>query len=354
MSGSGSSRTETVKVVSRPLRLACGVLVLSFVTALGCDQSLAAQAPAKIAVGYATISNSSLALWLAQDEKIFARHGIDADLVFMPGSPTLIAAINSGALAVGFTGGTAILAAAAGGADFKVLAASHVRSNHDLIVKPEIKRAEDLRGKRIGVTSIGGTGWMAAMLVFEQLGVNPDKEKIIISAFGEMRVISRALETGTIDGALVTGNFTSQFKRSGYGVLGELEKVPMMGNAVVVRQAFLQSQRDFLRNFLRAIGEAQVFVLSPMKRPAVLRVLTKRLNVTDPAVAEDALQDLLKRLDRKPIPSIPALRNIQRFLQTQNPKVGQVKLEDLIDDSIVRELDKAGYFERLNAEYGVK
>jgi len=148
------------------------------------NESSAAQALSKIVVGYATINNSSLALWLAQDERIFAKNGIDADLVFMPGSPTLIAAINSGALAVGFTGGTAILAAAAGGADFKVLAASHVRSNHDLVVKPEIKRAEDLRGKRIGVTSIGGTGWMAAMLVFEQLGLNPDKDKLIISAFG--------------------------------------------------------------------------------------------------------------------------------------------------------------------------
>src|SRR6185503_5197296 len=206
------------------------------------NESSAAQAPAKIAVGYATISNSSLALWLAQDEKIFAKNGIDADLVFMPGAPTLIAAINSGALAVGFTGGTAILAAAAGGADFKILAASHVRSNHDLVVKPEIKKAEDLRGKRIGVTSIGGTGWMAAMLVFEQLGLNPDKDKLIVSAFGEMRIISRALETGTIDGALVTGNFTAQFKRRGYNILGELERVPMMGNAVVVKQTFLQSQ----------------------------------------------------------------------------------------------------------------
>ena len=342
--------------MSRILTFGCAFFVFSVVlqTRLTAKESLAAQAPAKIAVGYATISNSSLALWLAQDEKIFAKNGIDADLVFMPGSPTLIAAINSGALAVGFTGGTAILAAAASGVDFKVLAASHVRSNHDLVVKPDIKRAEDLRGKRIGVTSIGGTGWMAAMLVFEQLGLNPDKDKLIISAFGEMRIISRALETGTIDGALVTGNFTSQFRRAGYNILGELEKVPMMGNAVVVKQTFLQSQRDFLRSFLRAIGEAQVFVLSPIKRQSVLKVLTKRLSITDPAVAEDALQDLLKRLDKKPIPSIQALRNIQRFLQTQNPKVGQVKLEDLIDDSIVRELDKSGYFERINAEYGVK
>jgi NitT/TauT family transport system substrate-binding protein len=318
------------------------------------NESSAAQVPTKIAVGYATISNSSLALWLAQDEKLFAKNGIDADLVFMPGSPTLIAAINSGSLAIGFTGGTAILAAAAGGADFRVLAASHVRSNHDLVVKPEIKRAEDLRGKRIGVTSIGGTGWMAAMLVFEQLGLNLDKDRLSVSSFGEMRIIARALETGTIDAALVTGNFTAQLKRAGYNILGELERVPMMGNAVVVKLSLLQSQRDFLRNFLRTISEAQVFVMSPIKRPSVLRVLSKRLSITDPSVAEDALQDLLKRLDKKPIPSIQALRNIQRFLQTQNPKVGQVKLEDLVDDSIVRELDKSGYFDRINAEYGVK
>ena len=99
--------------MSRILTFGCAFFVLSVVlqTRLTAE-SLAAQAPAKIAVGYATISNSSLALWLAQDEKIFAKNGIDADLVFMPGSPTLIAAINSGALAVGFTGGTAILAAA--------------------------------------------------------------------------------------------------------------------------------------------------------------------------------------------------------------------------------------------------
>lgn len=336
------------------MKLSLTLFIILLGAPLRGNESNAAQTPVKIVVGYATISASTLGLWLAQDEKIFAKNGIDADLVFMPGSPTLVAAINSGAIAVGFTGATAILAAAAGGADFKVLAASHARANHDLVVKPEIKRAEDLRGKRVGVTSIGGTGWMAAMLVFEQLGLNPDKDKLIVSAFGEMKIISRALETGTIEGALVTGNFTAQFKRAGFNILGELERVPMMGNAVVVKQSFLQSQRDFLRAFLRAISEAQVFVLSPIKRQAVLRVLTKRLSIADPAVAEDALQDLLKRLDKKPIPSIQGLRNIQRFLQTRNPKVGEVKLDELIDDSIVRELDKSGYFDRINAEYGVK
>jgi hypothetical protein len=120
-----------------------------------------------------------------------------------------------------------------------------------------------------------------------------------------MRIISRALETGTIEAALVTGNFTSQFRRAGYHILGELDRVPMMGNAVVVKQSFLQNQRNLLRSFLRAISEAQVFVLSPIKKQSVLRVLTKRLSISDRAVAEDALQDLVKRLDKKPLPSIP-------------------------------------------------
>ena len=67
----------------------------------------AAQAPTKIAAGYASMSATSAILWAAQDQKMLARNGIEADLVFMPGSPTLIAAINSGGIAVGFTGGTA-------------------------------------------------------------------------------------------------------------------------------------------------------------------------------------------------------------------------------------------------------
>ncbi len=314
----------------------------------------AAVAPTKIAVGYATISSASTTLWVAQDEKFFAKYGIDADLVFMPGSPTLIAAINSGALAIGYTGGTAILGAVGGGTDLKIIAASQGRVLHDLIVRHDIKKAEDLRGKRVGVTSIGGTGWMAAMLAFEQLGLNPDKDKLIVSAFGDMRIIGKALEAGNLDGALVTGNLISQFKRAGFNILGELERVQMLGSAVVVKQSMMTTHTELLRNFIRALTEAHAFVLSPAKRPAVLRVISKRLNISDPAVAEDGLQDLLKRIDKKLFPSLDGLRNIQRFLQTRNAKIGQIKLQEVIDDSLVRELEKSGFNDRVLAEQGVK
>jgi ABC-type nitrate/sulfonate/bicarbonate transport system substrate-binding protein len=85
------------------VKLSLTLFIILLGTPLRGNESNAAQAPTKIVVGYATISASTLGLWLAQDEKIFAKNGIDADLVFMPGSPTLVAAINSGAIAVGFT-----------------------------------------------------------------------------------------------------------------------------------------------------------------------------------------------------------------------------------------------------------
>ena len=91
-----------------------------------------------------------------------------------------------------------------------------------------------------------------------------------------------------------------------------------------------------------------------MKKPAVLKVLSRRLNIADPSVAEDSLQDLYKRMEKKPYPSAEGLRNIQRFMQARNPKVGQIKVQDLIDDSIMRELDKSGYIDRIYAEYGIK
>ncbi len=334
--------------------LQMATLVFAFFAGGCCADLDAAQPSPKIAIGYAAMSSASLVLWTAQDEKVLAKNGIEADLIFMPGAPTLVAAINTGSLAVGYTGGTATLGAAAAGADFKIIESSHGRILHDLVVKPEIKEPKDLRGKRIGVTSIGGTGWMAGMLGLEQLGLNPDKDKLIFSGFGDMRVIAKALESGTIDAALVSGNFTTEFKRSGFNTLGELDRIPFIGSAVVVKSSLLQSQTELLRNFVKAMIEAQAFVMSPAKKQPVLRVLSKRLNITDPTIAEETLQYLVKRLDKKPYPSIEGLRNIQRLMQTRNPKIGQIKLQDVIDDTIVHELDRNGYIDRVYAEYGVK
>src|SRR5215467_12154832 len=114
-----------------------------------------AQPRSKVTIGYASMSSVATTLWVAQERGFFAKNGIDAASIFIPGSPTLIATLNTGDVQFGYTGGTATLGAAVGGLELKVVAAFANHSQSDFVTRPEIRTAADLKGKPIGVTSIG-------------------------------------------------------------------------------------------------------------------------------------------------------------------------------------------------------
>src|SRR5215813_3498717 len=112
------------------------------------------QTRTKMVFGYASMSSVVTTLWVAQEKGFFAKNGIDVQTVFIPGSPTLIASINTGDVQLGYTGGTATLGAAVGGLDLKIIAAFSNHIQTDLVVRPEIKTAADMKRKRIGLTNI--------------------------------------------------------------------------------------------------------------------------------------------------------------------------------------------------------
>jgi NitT/TauT family transport system substrate-binding protein len=304
------------------------------------------QSRTKIVVGYASMSSVATTLWIAQEKGFFAKNGLDAQSVFIPGSPTLIATLNTGDVHFGYTGATATLGAAVGGLDVRMVAAfaNHVQT--DLVVRPEIKTANDLKGKRIGVTSIGGSGWMSAMLGLEQVGLNPERDRISVAAFGDQRVISQALESGTIQGASLAGVFSRKLKRSGYNFLGDLEKIPLVGTSIVVKADYLSSHAATVRSATRALIEGHGYVMNPANKATVIEVLSKRLGLTDPMSANDGYEDYVRRSDRKIFIQVEGLKNIQRFMKLRNPKIGDINLEKLVDESILRELEKSGFLEQ--------
>lgn len=323
-------------------------LIVLFCLALSSVPTYSQTRP-KVVIGYASMSTVATTLWVTQEKGFFTENGIDAQTIFIPGSPTLIATLNSGDVQFGYTGGTATLGSAVGGLDVKMIAAFANRVQTDLVVRPDIKTPADLKGKRIGVTSIGGSGWMSVMLGLEQLGLNPERDHISLTAFGDQRVISQAVEQGTINGAAVAGVFSHRLKRSGYNILGELEKIPLVGTGIVVKTDYLNSQSGIVRNTLKALIEGHAYVLNPANRATVLEIITKKLGLSDATMASDGLDDYVRRVDRKPYVSMDGLRNIQRFMKLKNPKVAEVKLERLIDDSILRDLDKSGFIDQVYA-----
>ena len=324
------------------------VLIQFIVLALLTLQShaLYGQSRSKIVIGYASMSSVATTLWVAQERGFFAKNGLDVQTVYIPGSATLIASLNSGDLQLGYTGATATLGAAVGGLDLKILAAFASYVQTDLVVRPDIKTPADLKGKRIGVTSIGGTGWMSAMLGLEQIGLNPERDKILIAAFGDQRVINQALETGTIQGASISGVFGRRLKRMGYNFLGDLEKIPLVGTCVVVKAEYLANHQPTVRNALRALIEGHVFLLNPANKAAVIEIMTKKLGITDSVAANDGYEDYVRRIDRRGFVVVDGLRNIQRFMKVRNPKIGDISLDRLIDESILRDLEKSGLLDQ--------
>jgi len=146
------------------------ILICQFTWA---THALSVAAPSKLIIGYAAMSARVVPLWIAAEQGILAKYGVDSEQVFIRGAPTLVTGLTSGDIHFGSTGGTATLAAIAAGHDLKMVAAFSSRNTYDLVTRPSIKRAEDLRGKRFGVTSIGGTVWMGIMLWLEHFGLDP-------------------------------------------------------------------------------------------------------------------------------------------------------------------------------------
>jgi len=328
------------------------------VLALACfhrEFAQGAAAPTKMVIAYASISPRVSPLWAADEQGFFRKNGIEPTLIFVRGAPTLVAALASGDMDVGYTGGTAVLGAAAGGLDLKIMAVLTNRVTYDLVARPEIKRVEDLRGKRFGVTSIGGTLWMGAVLGLEKLGIDSNKDDIRFLVIGDQGELSHALVTNRIDATVTDIVFSKRLREKGFPVLAEFHKttLPITSTSLVARQALIQKSPQLMEGFVKAVLEGIAFVSSPAHKAATLKLLQRRLRVSEKD-AEEGFTDMLIGMDKKPFPSLEGLRNIQRLMRQRNPKLGEIKAENLIDDQILRRLESTGYIDQLFAAYGVK
>jgi len=310
-------------------------------------------APFKVSVGYAALNPRVLPLWIAYEQGMFTKYGIDAEPIFIRGAPTLIAALASGDIPLARSGGSAALAAIAAGHDLKLVATFSSRNTYDLVVRPNIKRAEDLRGKKFALTSIGGTTWMGMLLWLEHLGLDQQRDNIQMQVLGDQTIQAQAIENGMVDATVLDGVFSRRLKQKGLTILGEYNELNqrLVGQAMIVPHPFLLKRPDVVESYLRAEIEALAFAIGPKNKPVVLKTLMRRLKV-DAAAAEEGYQDLLRGVDRKPFPSLEGMRNTQRLMKLRTPKIGEVKVEDVIDERIMRKLDESGFIDKAYAAQG--
>lgn len=320
-------------------------LLALFVTSL----ALGAAAPIRVKIGTASLSSSTLSLWIAEERGFFGKYGIEAQTIFIRGGPTLVASLVAGDIDVAFTSGVSVLGAAAQGIDVKMLTSISSRVSWKLMAAPRIRRAPDLRGKQLGVQSIVGSTWMYSTLALEQLGLEPKRDSITFLSIGDPVTLAHALETGRIDAAVLDPVLSRGLANKGFSLLLDLfeAKVLFPGLGLGVTRAYLEQNDSTVEKVVTTLTESLAFVQKPPNKPDVLKSMMKNLRMGDSVAAENGYQDQLLTLNRKPYPSLEGLRNAQRLMALQNPKIATLKIEDLIDSRFVRRLDESGFIDRL-------
>ena len=331
------------------------VVLVTVVLWASCRESQAASTANNLTIGHVLLNARAAPLWVAKEQGFFAKHGLNAEVILVRGSPILAAAMSSGDIELGFTGGTAVMGAAVGGADLKLLANFTSRLTQDLIVRPGIRTPQDLRGKRLGIVSIGGTTWMVAILGLEHLGLEPNRDKINLMPLGDQTVLAQALLAGTIDATILDSVYSRRLQEKGSFILAEFGKsnIPLASVGVVARAALIERKPLVIESALKALVEANAYVLNPANKTTTLNVLQRRLKISE-REAEEGFQDMLLGLERKPYPSLEGLRNIQRLMKVRNPKAESVRVEELIDQRFLKKLDESGFIDRLYNAAGEK
>ena len=315
-----------------------------------------ASAQTKITIGYAAVSPRTTPLYIAQEQGIFSKYGLDAKVVLFRGAPTLVASLVSGEMEVGYTGGTSVVGAAGQGTYLRILSSISNTLSHSIMAHSTIKRAEELRGKRFGIQNMGSSTWMHTMLALEYVGLEPKRDNINILSIGDSVLIGQALEAGRVDAAVLDGALVRRLRSKGFSTIVDLQpaKIPMLNQAVVVHPDFLQKRSETVEKILMTLVESLAFSLAPANKAVVIKTMMRRFQISDPTVAEEGYQDYLTSVERKPIPSLDGLRNIRRLLAVLNPKATSVKIEELVDSRLIRKLDESGFIDKVGASYGLR
>jgi len=304
--------------------------------------SMAATPARKVRILFADFSERMGLFFVAKDQRFFEEQGIEADLVQMNSGPVAVAAMAANEAqfyTVSATGSA--LGAMASGLDLVWVAGLINKLDGYFYVSPKIQKPDDLKGKTIGVQSIGGGIWMFTMMTFDHWGISPERDKIQLRVIGDQSVLVQALGAGIIDGAVLGYAYSSVVQRNGGRLLADLGtlKIPYQGTGLVARRSFIAGAADTVEKTLRAFIKANAFLQDKNNQPAVIGTLRKWLRLPASENTDELYERMKSLYDRRISPTREGVQNALRVLSKADPKYGKLKVEDLIDDRIVRKLE---------------
>ena len=305
-----------------------------------------------IKIAYSGVSASGTPVWLAKEEGIFAKHGLEVDLVAVRSAPLQVTALVSNEVQFVRGSVSSMLTAAAQGAKLKILLSLFAeRASYDFLVSPAITRPADLKGKKIGVQDFSGLLWTLTMLSLREMGLDPQRDNISIQAIGDSTVIAQSLATGIIDAAPLDKLQSIRLQGLGVKVLLDLSRVAFPSSPFMGAEPFIEKNLQVVEKFIKALIEASTIMRAQKERG--LAVLQRHIK-TDRALAEIGYKNLLDDLTAYTFTSVKGLRTVQEIVALRDPKIAKYNVEDLLDQRVLKKVVESGYVEEIERKYKIR
>ena len=331
----------------RKKKLLAGLFVFSAMFGLPQFPTHAASSPDKMVGIHSSRVMSQSLPWMAQEAGLFKKYNLDFNLVFISSSSIVTAALLGGDADMTVTGGVGnVNAFVRGSTDVVFIGAIKNVMTQTIVAGGNIKRPEDLKGKRIGVSRIGGNSHYFTIQALRKFNMDPARDVSFMQTGGDPETFA-ALLSGSLEVANLTPPTDALAISRGYHyvIYGPDLKIPYAATAFVTKRSVIAKRPQVVGNFMRAMAETAK--LMHTDREFVYKVLGKYLRITDRNVLDSAYNAEIKALEPRLAIKTEALQAILDEVAQTDPRAKKVKPQELVDYRYLEELDKSGFMDQL-------
>ena len=327
------------------LRAKCWLIFFTVVVAFAAPAR--GQSLPKVRAAYTSIGIQFDPVYIMKELDLPRKHGLDVEVLFVPVSSRALQAALAGEIQFLTSGGVANINANATGADFVGLTATLNTFAFKVLGSPDIKKPENLKGKKVAISRLGGASDFSIRYALTHWGLVPDKDVALLQVGGEPESVL-ALQNRAVDAAILSEPFSTVATRAGAVLVADLSQlgVPYTMHGFGVRKSFIRANRDVVVRFMKAYLEG-IYVFKSNKELA-LNVLKKYTRLDDLSLVQASYDEMSQRLIRRvPYPDREGIQTIIDQLAKTRPQMKSLNPSDFIDPSILKEIEDSGFIKKL-------
>jgi len=319
------------------IRVACSLAVALFLL-----PPLNGQAIEKIVLGYSGVGSGEEVHHFAKEVGLFKKYGLDVEIVYIPGGSTVVQSMIAGDVHFGRGSATEVVTAHLAGFPLKILTALINKFVYSFVTSMNITRPPDLKGKAVAVSRFGSGSDFITRLALKSWGLEPVKDVTILQ-IGNSPERLAAVAGGKVQGSILSLSQTPRAKKLGLRVLADLSQIDAeYPQGVLYAPAILIEKRpDLITAFLKAYVEGlQGFKTN---KQVAYNIIAKNSGIKDRSDIEEYHKLLTtKFLLDYPLPTVAGMKTVLDDLGAKNPKIRELKPEDLLDTRFLRNLKDSG------------